>query len=360
MESPSLSKEGYRSRIAGLLVGLAVGDALGLPYEGLSRRRSLKMFGPPDRYRFFFGRGMISDDTEHACMTAQALLRSNQDPDRFSRSLAWKLRWWLVALPAGTGFATLRAIMKLWMGVPPGKSGVFSAGNGPSMRAPVIGAVFNREPDLLRLFTRSSTRLTHTDPKAEYGAWIVAEAASAAVSMGHEGLDVLELVHRLRMNLDDKELDRLLDRLVEALDSSMSLREFADSIGLEKGVSGYVLHTVPVALYAFLKYLGDFDRTVMEVISLGGDTDSTGAVAGALAGAAIGIEGIPERWIKGIAEWPRSTEWMSRLAVRMADMASGKNSPGPEPLLWPGILPRNLFFLVVVLFHGFRRLFPPY
>src|SRR3954465_809146 len=97
--------------LAGVLVGTAVGDALGLPLEGLSRRRQARLFPPPLRHRFALGRGMISDDTEHTFVVAQSLLDSPDDPARFQRQLARRLRWWLAALPAGIGFATLRAIL---------------------------------------------------------------------------------------------------------------------------------------------------------------------------------------------------------------------------------------------------------
>src|SRR5437764_6764618 len=122
--------------MAGVIFGTAVGDALGLPREGLSRRRARKLFGdPPLRLHFLFGRGMVSDDTEHTCMTGQALLRAPDDAGAFARSLAWRLRFWLLGLPAGTGRATLRAVLKLWLGFSPRHSGVWSAGNGPALRA---------------------------------------------------------------------------------------------------------------------------------------------------------------------------------------------------------------------------------
>src|SRR4051794_5884011 len=88
-------------RLTGALLGTAVGDALGLPREGLSRRRAQRLYGKgPIRHRFVLGRGMLSDDTEHACMTAQALLAAPEDEMRFARSLAWRLRGWLAAMPA--------------------------------------------------------------------------------------------------------------------------------------------------------------------------------------------------------------------------------------------------------------------
>ena len=96
----------------GCLLGTAAGDALGLPYEGLSPRRGVRLFPKRDRHHLLFGKGMVSDDTEHAAFVAQALLRGRGDPDAFARHLARSLRWWLLGLPAGVGFATLRAIIK--------------------------------------------------------------------------------------------------------------------------------------------------------------------------------------------------------------------------------------------------------
>lgn len=120
---------------------------------------------------------MVSDDTEHTCMVAQALIVSGGDIRLFSRSLAWRLRFWLLGLPAGIGLATLRALVKLWLGFPASRSGVFSAGNGPAMRAAIIGAAFGGRPERMRGLARTSTRLTHTDPKAERGALAAHQAA---------------------------------------------------------------------------------------------------------------------------------------------------------------------------------------
>src|SRR4051812_47375719 len=103
--------------LAGVILGTAAGDALGVPREALSPRRAARLFGaPPLRPRFLFGRGMTSDDPEHACLLAQALLRRPGDPDAFARSLAWGLRGWFLGLPAGVGKATLRACLKLYLG----------------------------------------------------------------------------------------------------------------------------------------------------------------------------------------------------------------------------------------------------
>jgi ADP-ribosyl-[dinitrogen reductase] hydrolase len=176
-------------RMAGVILGTAVGDALGLPREGLSRRRAGRLFGgPPLQHRFLLGRGMVSDDTEHTCMVGQALLRAPKDVDHFARSLAWRLRFWLLGLPAGTGRATLRAVVKLWLGFSPKRSGVYSAGNGPAMRAALLGVCLGGDWDRLRAYVRASTRLTHTDPRAERGALLVALAAHQGAVHGGENV----------------------------------------------------------------------------------------------------------------------------------------------------------------------------
>jgi ADP-ribosylglycohydrolase len=352
-------KDLFFERVCGLILGQAVGDALGLPYEGLSSRRAAKLLGPPDRYRFIAGRGMVSDDTEHLCMTAQAVLACHKDADVFARSLAWKLRWWLVALPAGTGLATLRAIMKLWCGFSPSSSGVFSAGNGPAMRATILGACLGEDAGLMRSYVEASTLLTHTDPKAVQGALTVAMAAAAAVREGAENLDPGRLLAAVKEQPVEPGFNYFIEKVQKSLEKEMSVQEFAHAMGLVAGVTGYMYHTVPVVLFAFLRHLGEYGKTVQSVIELGGDTDTSAAIAGALAGAAVGAEGIPRRWINELTEWPRSVEWMTRLAGRLATLEDCA-SPGPEPLFWPGVIPRNILFLLVVLVHGFRRPFPPW
>src|SRR6266581_2730009 len=106
-------------RLAGVLVGTAVGDALGLPMENLSPDRIRRRWQGPLRMRLFFGRGMISDDTEHTLMVAQALLSHPNDAEKFQRALGWKFRWWFAGLPAGVGLTTAKACLRLWIGFPP-------------------------------------------------------------------------------------------------------------------------------------------------------------------------------------------------------------------------------------------------
>src|SRR5262249_38435127 len=139
METPTTDS------IVGCLLGTAVGDAIGLPSEGLSPRRQRRMFASIDSHRLLFGRGMTSDDTEHTCLLANALIESAGDEGIFQRELARGLRRWLLTLPAGVGLATLRATIKLCVGVGPQRSGVFSAGNGPAMRSALIGVCYGQD-----------------------------------------------------------------------------------------------------------------------------------------------------------------------------------------------------------------------
>jgi ADP-ribosylglycohydrolase len=353
-----------REAIAGALLGTLVADALGLPREGLSPRRALRLFGgAPLRHRLFLGRGVGSDDTEHACMVGQALLAAPENPEAFARSLAWRLRGWLLGLPAGVGWATLRATVKLWLGFPPRLSGVVSAGNGPAMRAPLLGVCLAEQPERLEAFVRASSRLTHRDARAEQGALAVALAAAHGARRGPTGVDAEAMLREWEARLDEPSLREALGTVASCWRRGASLPELAAALGLERGVSGYVLHTVPVVLYAWLLYPIDFRRAVEEVILLGGDTDTTGAIVGALVGATVGAQGIPPEWLQGLAEWPRSTGWLLRLADRLASRFSEGGAlatPGPLPLFWPGLLPRNLAVLGIVLLHGFRRLLPPY
>ena len=347
------------AHVLGCILGTAIGDSIGLPYEGLSRRRAERLLGPPDRHRFFFGRGMVSDDTEHTCMVAQSLIGSGGDPDAFGRKLAWGFRLWVLGLPAGIGFATLRSILKLWLGVGPERSGVYSAGNGPAMRAAIIGAAVEDGVKLTGL-VRSSTRITHTDPRAESGALAVALAAQMASQ--REVVSGAAFLDRFRAHTEegDGELGRLIAAVVRAADEGRSTADFAASLGLAKGVSGFVCHTVPVALHAWLTNQRDFRSAVCAVIQCGGDADSTGAIVGGIVGASVGREGIPQEWLERLIEWPRSTAWMERLAVQL-DSAMRSGVP-TRPIRLPvyGVIPRNLFFLVVVLLHGARRALPPY
>ncbi len=350
-----------KEAILGCLLGTALGDAVGLSCEGLSAERQRRLYPRLEGPKLLFGRGMVSDDTEHACMVAQALIVSGGDPARFTRSLARQLRLWLLELPAGVGFATLRAGLKLEVGFPAEKSGVFSAGNGPAMRSALIGVCYGSDRERLRQLVRASTRITHTDPKAEFGAMAVALAAHLASR--EPRVDPDAYCHLLRERLRDPdavELLELVSRAAESAQAGQTAQAFAAELGRADGVSGYIYHTVPVVLQIWFRCPADFRDAIVEIVRCGGDTDTTAAILGGILGAATGRTGLPSAWLRALWEWPRSIAWMERLGTRLAEVVVEGKPQRALPLSIPGTVGRNLAFLAVVLAHGFRRLLPPY
>jgi ADP-ribosylglycohydrolase len=353
---------GLNDRYRGLLLGTAVGDSIGLPAEGISRLRAKKMFPGPWRHRFILGRGMLSDDTEHTLFVVQSLLAHSTSAERFARRLGWCLKWWFASLPAGIGMATARACLKLWFGFTAQNSGVFSAGNGPAMRSAPIGAFFCASAGELGAFTEASARVTHTDPKALIGSRAIAVAAALIVRDGPERRPAPEAFCKLLREVapEDAEWSGIVGMIESGLTGDLTVDDFVRSIGQEEGVTGYVYHTVPVVLFAWHRHFGDYAQTLTSVWTCGGDTDTTGAIAGALAGLTTGEDGIPEDWVRGINDWPRTVPLLRIAADRLAQLRNTAVSPGPVAYFRPGIVPRNIVFLLVVLVHGFRRLFPPY
>ncbi len=346
----------HTDRLIGLLLGTAVGDALGLPAEGLRPATIIKLRWAGNwRHRLLPGSGMWSDDTEHTIMLGQALACSGGEPESFARAMAWELRWWLLGLPAGVGLATLRSIMKLWLGFPPHRSGVFSAGNGPCMRAAIVGACFPDDEQKRHVLTATHTRLTHSDPKALTAARAVTEVA-ALLCAGDQAPTETEVLHALDHVGADDEWRSILGALRDAVGNGASVSQFLDSIGgnSRRGVSGYAYHTVPAVVLLGMANDWDFKSTLTQVIDAGGDADSTGAIAGALCGAYGGRDCIPSEWIDGIAEWPVGTQGL----VELGEVLSEGRMVRVRAYWSPALLLRNFFFLTVVLMHGFLRLVP--
>lgn len=347
-------QEPVNGPIEGAVLGTAVGDSLGLPSEGMSRRRIEKRWKQPLKQRLIGNYGMLSDDTEHTILVLQALNRFPDHPEAFQKCLAGKLRWWFVCLPAGVGLATARAILKLWIGFRPGRNGVHSAGNGPVMRAPVIGAYFAGDPDRRRAFIERSTLLTHTDRRALEAALMAGEAAAFA-ARGEQ--DHGHIIRTLDAIAAAPEWREPFSQMIESLRENHSAGEFATRLGLERGVSGYAIHTMSMVLFLWLRHRGDFPTIIREAIACGGDTDSVAAIVGGIAG--VECNAMPAQWLNHIADVPFSMAYMRNLSkAAAADASSNRNA---APRCWSLLrLPRNLVFLIVVLAHGFRRAFPPY
>jgi ADP-ribosyl-[dinitrogen reductase] hydrolase len=337
-----------RNAISHCLLGGALGDALGLPAEGLNAKRIARLWRGVWGHRFVFGKGMVSDDTEHAVMTALSLIKQGSDPDAFAQDLARRLRWWFAGIPAGVGMATARSAIKLWCGVSHSRSGVWSAGNGPLMRAPVIGVHFANDSENRDKFTDASTQITHVDPRALESARLIAKAATLAADGIQDALVILDSLER---QIESDEMKVRFPLLRSGLTSGIEVGAFADSFGRRPGfVSGFAPDTAAVALFAWLRHRGDYRTTVTSVIAAGGDTDTVAFVAGSLAGIDVGKDGMPADWVAGLRDWPLSGTRLSR-----SDAMDHFRYPN-----WPLSLVRNAYFLLIVLTHAFRRLLPPY
>jgi ADP-ribosylglycohydrolase len=220
------------------------------------------------------------------------------------------------------------------------------------MRSAIIGVRHPEDTDLRRRFTKASTVITHSDPKAAFGAHAVADLAAAVTRHGKQ-LPVLELGRILEQAGEGDEWHEIVHRTINACVSG-KIEDAVTASGRKHGVSGYILHTLPVAVAAWHIHFGNFRKTIETIAALGGDTDTVGAIAGSLAGISCTRDGIPDDWLAGMADLPHSVAYLSQLAGQLA--AGQAAHTGFSWLLFP----RGLFFTVFVLLHGLRRLLPPY
>ena len=340
-----------------ILTSTACADAHGLLTEGLSPGRILRLYGDPlPIYGLLKDRGLGSDDTEHAAMTAIAFARSAGDPDKFIKVLAREMRWWLWSLPPATGLATLRALVKLSLGFPPSRSGVHSAGNGPCMRAPILGSLVDDVDQLWTLVERSS-RLTHTDPQAIEGAFAVALWTQLFKTSG-QAPDLGLFISLLATRCDPQGvITAILRDVHDSLSRGETPAQFCTSKGWKKGPSGYVVHTLGAVFSVIYSYGQDWETSIRQSVLLGGDTDTVAAIIAGMLGAR---QSPPQAWVNGLKDWPRSAAWLEQVEPS-ARLAAQTGQPQEVPTLpWWKMWLRNVLFLPLVLVYGVRRCLPPY
>lgn len=330
------------------VIGSMVGDAVGLPFEGLRRRRVRAMLsGKPLGHRLVFARGMVSDDTEHMLLTIGAWRAADGDAARFAKSLAWRLRGWLLCVPPACGKATAIACVKLLVGAPPRNSGVRSAGNGPAMRAGVLGLLAQSDEEAIE-FVDIASRITHNDPRAVHGAMAIALAARLAAA-DPSGARLGGFRESIERHVPDGALRAELANAIRSVEADQPTETYADSLGCERGVSGFVMHTVPVVIHAWLREPDSYEAGINEIIELGGDTDTTAALLGGLLGVR---QTPPDSWVERIRDFPISVRYAKRVAT-----GQGRTT---DRLRFAAMPLRNLVFLLIVLVHATRRLGPPY
>jgi ADP-ribosylglycohydrolase len=314
-------------KFKGTLLGCAVGDALGAPLEGLSAEAIKNRYGlVTDFIDERFGAGMVTDDTQMTITLAQAIIEMG----RFTEThAAFKFSRWMEASDKGVkeargvGMASATACRKLYQGVSPAESGVDSAGCGAAMRVSPVGLRHYDDPATLKKAAVEQAGITHKDPEAAAGAAAIAFAVAMGIA-------------------EDGEIDRLsfiqeMVDFVAPVDKKMAgkLSGLTDYITADPedgfaytGNGGYVMEAVPGALLAFLLSPHDFEKTVIAAVNAGGDTDSLGAMAGAVSGALNGASGIPGRWLAGV----EGREYIESLAVRLYTL-----TPAGKPVARPFI-----------------------
>jgi ADP-ribosylglycohydrolase len=253
-------------KIMGCIVGGAIGDVLG----GVTERNQLS----------------ISDDTQLTLATCEAIIAKGKVlPDAVAAAF---LRWFKAGKVTGVGSSTLKALRDLAAGAHwalAGAKGERTAGNGAAMRIAPLAFALAPYDKSYRVIVRDVSRITHHNDEAYLGALTILLAIRANTLTPDPSF-----FDSLFANLPDC---RVRDRLIEFSDlhSDTPIQQVA----AKYGTSGYVVETVPLALYAACRMTPEnFEKTMNELIEVGGDTDTTCAIAGQIAGAHLGYSNLPE------------------------------------------------------------------
>ncbi len=318
-------------RFTGCILGQAVGDALGFLVEGHPAEQTAAAVTPfPRRFTLhpcgLFPPGQYTDDTQ----MMRAILTSLVERGRVDAGdvAARFVPLWREGEIVGRGRATTEAVLRLMTGVSWRESGTPApnAGNGSAMRTAPLGLWLYDDPAALSRAAADVSCITHTDPRCLAGA--VAISAVVAYGVSHDAIDVGPFIHFVAdlarpYHVEFAALIETLLRWLE-MDKTAAVQEIRYA-GLPPGqrpdwpgISPFVVPTVLVCLYAFLRTPADYRETVRFVIAQGGDVDTTGAIAGAISGAFNGIEAVPESLTRAVTDQGRyGYESLRALAERL-------------------------------------------
>lgn len=327
-------------RIAGILLGTALGDALGLACEGMSAPAIQRRFGRISRFHLLGRTGYVSDDTEQAALLAQAIIAARGDDAVLLRRFRRSMIGWVWRLPFGVGLSTLRACLRMSVGIQ--ASGVFSAGNGAAMRAPILGGLI-ADPTRRLSVGRAVAQLTHTDPMGVDGALYTAEVTAQLMA----GADPLNAVQQALAVVENTPIREAVLEAIRLADAGVDIHAAAESLG----TTGFVVHTVGLATFGLLVAGDDVLEGLATIVHAGGDTDTTAAIVGAWLGARFGAAHLPPL-IESLAGGPFGRKHL----LGLADAAAAERDP-PRYSAAVAML-RNLALYPVILGHGFRRMLP--
>lgn len=304
----------------GVLLGLACGDALGRPVEFASDAQIAAEYG---RLTDMVGNGTwnqpagtITDDTEQALCIARSLVeRRTFDPaDVADRFVAW-----YESGPFDVGNMTARSLREIqrgstwneagrtvWENSPEGQN----AGNGSVMRCPPLSVAYAADPDSLVDVSRRSSQITHFDPRCTDGCAILNLTLAGLLEGADASLrDALD-----RVSDAPDELTAALEPL--AADGSVAADSDTADDSLTLRTTGYVVHSLQTALHDGLT-ADSAEEAITTAVNCGGDTDTIGAITGAVAGARFGASGLPDRWLSHVDE----ADELETLADRLAEVA---------------------------------------
>ncbi|MCU0503553.1 MAG: ADP-ribosylglycohydrolase family protein [Anaerolineae bacterium] len=300
-----------QDRLRGAAVGAAIGDALGMPLEfgpAIPLDRLVREMRP--------GRlpaGTFTDDTEMALALADSLLECCPlDAGNLSQHFVA----WYRAGPSDVGIQTGSVLSRIaggttWQAAVDAvqRSKPDAAGNGSVMRCWPVALAHWDDMERLSVDSRLQSRVTHGHPECAAGSAFV----NAVIYDLARGSAPREAVRRATAQVA---LPAGLRQAIEAAPTKTR----ADLPN-----SGWVRHTVESAVWGLLT-TGSFEEAVVQVVNLGNDADTAGAVVGALAGAAYGLGAIPAAWRSALhGNWPLlgAERWDVERIVMLADRLMG-------------------------------------
>jgi len=305
-------------RIAGGIWGAIVGDALGVPVEFTSREErqrdpvtGMRGYGthnqPP---------GTWSDNSSLLLCTVEALTGEYSPAHLAELFLAWKEQGYMTSHGSvfDIGIATSAAIMRIKQGVAPeeaGGAGERDNGNGSLMRILPVALCYANAPveEMLGIAHRVSS-LTHRHPRSQMACGLYCLMAKALL----EGKAPQEAYQYMIEQGQQYYIVAPFDN-----EHRHFARLFSGNIAevpeAEIATSGYVVHTLEASIWSLLNS-SSYEETVLKAVNLGDDTDTTGCVAGGLAGVYCGMDGIPAEWL-GVIE---GKEWLEEIMGVFAEI----------------------------------------
>jgi len=278
------SDEALFDRARGVMLGLAVGDALGAALEWSHPEQIERRYGGPLRDLVAsptWDMGEWTDDTAMAIELAESLAdRGGYDEDDLlARYLVWSRSG-----PKDIGVTVSKALARArtpddaraaaarWHDASGGKS----AGNGTLMRTAPIAIRYRRDPGEIARISQAEAALTHHDPLCGEASAFFNQTIAAHLN-GRKPKQSPTIPGQAAMEAPDMTMDELLELVHRQI--------------------GYVLTALRVAFWANAR-ADSFEDAVVAAANLGGDADTNAAVAGALAGARFGAGAIPMRWLE--------------------------------------------------------------